>query len=76
MSGRLVLRGKRRGELLVQYDYGRMDMVYYTDTDLESRMTRKWLQELFRDIILRIAGAVLPEGVRYREGLKRCTGQG
>ncbi len=76
MPGRYILSGKNGVEILVQYSDGIMDMVYHSHTDFDSRKTQKWLRELFRDTILRIAKEVLPERVRYWENIKGIHGSG
>lgn len=70
MPDRYVLAGKNGVEILVQYHDGIMDMIYHPSTDFESNRIQKWLRELFRDTILRIAKDVLPERVRYWEKSK------
>jgi len=76
MPDRYILNGKNGAEIIVQYHEGMMDMIYHHDTDFESKKTQKWLRELFRDTILRIARKVLPERVRYWENLKGIHGTG
>lgn len=76
MPDRYILSGNNGAEIIVQYHEGMMDMIYHHDTDFESRKTQKWLRELFRDTILRIARKVLPERVRYWENLKGIHGTG
>ena len=63
-------------DLLVQYHDGLIDIVYHSGTDFESRKVQKWLRELFRDLILRVARDILPERVRYWENMKNLHGSG
>lgn len=42
-----------------------MDMIYHDFTNFETRKIQKWLRELMRDTILRIAKVVLPARVKY-----------
>lgn len=76
MPDRLVFRIKSVAELLVQYHDGTVDLVYHDGTDFETRKIQKWLRELFRDIILRVAKEVLPKRVKYWEDLKGIHGTG
>lgn len=62
--------------LLVQYNNGVLDMVYSPNTDFSTRSIQKWLRELFRDVIMKIAKRVLPERVRFWENLKGLKGTG
>lgn len=68
--------GKNGVEILVQYNSGIMDMIYHSTTDFESKKTQKWLRELFRDMIMRIAKEVLPKRVHYWGNLKGLHGRG
>lgn len=76
MPDRYVLAGKNGVEILVQYHDGLMDMIYHPATNFESKGIQKWLRELFRDTILRIAKDVLPKRVRYWENIKGIHGSG
>lgn len=55
-----VFQDKNAVELLVQYHDGILDMIYHDSTDFETKKIQKWLRELMRDTILRIAKVVLP----------------
>lgn len=57
---RFVYQDKSSVELLVQYHDGILDMIYHNSTDFETRKIQKWLREIMRDTILRIAKVVLP----------------
>ena len=63
-------------ELLCQYNNGVLDMVYIPTTEFSTKSIQKWLRELFRDIILKVAKKVLPQRVRYWENLKGLKGTG
>lgn len=76
MSNRYVFHDNSSIELLAQYHDGILDMVYYESTDFESRKMQKWLRELLRDTILRIAKVILPARVKYWEDLKGLHGTG
>lgn len=76
MPDRYVFSSKNGVEVLVQYHDGVMDMIYHPSSDFESKKIQKWLRELFRDTILRIAQDVLPKRVRYWENLKGVHGTG
>lgn len=76
MPDRYVLSSRNGVEIIVQYHDGVMDMIYHSETDFESRKTQKWLRELFRDTILRVAEDVLPKRVKYWENLKGIHGTG
>ena len=69
---RFVYQDKNSVELLVQYHDGIMDMIYHDFTDFETRKILKWLRELMRDTILRIAKVVLPARVKYWENMRAC----
>lgn len=73
---RFVYQDKNSVELLVQYHDGIMDMIYHDFTDFETRKIQKWLRELMRDTILRIAKVVLPARVKYWENMKGLHGSG
>lgn len=73
---RFVYQDKGSVELLVQYHDGILDMIYHDSTDFETRKIQKWLRELMRDTILRIAKVVLPARVKYWENLKGLHGSG
>ena len=76
MSDRFVYQDKIGVELLVQYHDGVLDMIYCDTTDFETKRIQKWLQELLRDIILRVAREVLPARVEYWENMKGLHGTG
>ena len=67
---RFVFHDKNAVELLVQYHDGILDIIYHDSTDFETRKIQKWLRELMRDTILRIAKVVLPDRVKYWENMK------
>lgn len=69
ISDRFVYQDKNTVELLVQYHDGILDMIYHDSTDFETRKIQKWLRELMRDTILRIAKVVLPARVKYWENI-------
>ena len=73
---RFVFQDKNSVELLVQYHDGILDMIYHDSTDFETRKIQKWLRELMRDTILRIAKVVLPARVKYWENMKGLHGSG
>lgn len=73
---RFVCHDKNGVELLVQYHEGLLDMIYHDATDIETKKIQKWLRELMRDIILRIAKEVLPARVKYWENMKGLYGTG
>lgn len=73
---RFVCHDKNGVELLVQYHEGLLDMIYHDATDFETKKIQKWLRELMRDIILRIAKEVLPARVKYWENMKGLYGTG
>lgn len=66
---RFVYQDNNTVELLVQYHDGILDMIYHDSTDFETRKIQKWLRELMRDTILRIAKVVLPARVKYWENI-------
>lgn len=73
---RYVYMAKGEAVLLVQYHDGVLDMICHDKTNFEDRKIQKWLRELMRDSILRIAKGVLPKRVRYWENLKGIHGTG
>lgn len=73
---RFVCHDKNGVELLVQYHEGLLDMIYHDATDFETKKIQKWLRELMRDIILRIAKEVLPARVKCWENMKGLYGTG
>ena len=73
---RFVYQDKSGVILLAQYHDGILDMIYHDSTDFESKKIQKWLQELMRDIILRIAKVILPARVKYWENWKGIHGTG
>ena len=73
---RFVFHDKNAVELLVQYHDGILDIIYHDSTDFETRKIQKWLRELMRDTILRIAKVVLPDRVKYWENMKGLHGSG
>lgn len=76
ISDRFVYQGNATVELLAQYHDGILDMIYHDATDFESKKIQKWLRELMRDIILRVARIELPARVKYLENLKGLRGTG
>lgn len=62
--------------ILVQYHDGILDMIYHHKTNFEDRKIQKWLREIMRDTILKIAKVILPERVKYWENLKGLHGTG
>lgn len=76
MSDRFIYKDKTTVELLAQYHDGILDMVYHDATNFESNKIQKWLRELLRDTILRIAKVILPERVKYWENMKGIHGTG
>ena len=73
---RFVCHDKNGVKLLVQYHEGLLDMIYHDATDFETKKIQKWLRELMRDIILRIAKEVIPARVKYWENMKGLYGTG
>ena len=73
---RFVYQDKNCVELLVQYHDGLLDMIYHDATDFETKKIQKWLRELMRDTILRVAKKVLPARVKYWENMKGVHGTG
>lgn len=71
-----MFQDKNGIELLVQYHDGILDMIYHDSTDFETKKIQKWLRELMRDTILRIAKVVLPARVKYWENMKGLHGSG
>ena len=63
-------------ELLVQYHDGLLDMIYHDATNFETKKIQKWLRELMRDTVLRVAKEILPARVRYWENMKGLHGTG
>lgn len=76
MPNRFVFYVNGSVELLAQFHDGILDMVYYNATNFESNKIQKWLRELLRDTILRIAKVILPERVKYWENMKGIHGTG
>lgn len=76
MPNRFVFHVNGSVELLAQYHDGILDIVYHAATDFESKKIQKWLRELLRDIILRVARIVLPARVKYWENMKGIHGTG
>ena len=70
MPHRFVFYVNGSVELLAQFHDGILDMVYHDATNFESNKIQKWLRELLRDTILRIAKVILPERVKYWENMK------
>lgn len=73
---RFVYQDKNSVELLVQYHEGLLDMIYHDATDFDTKKIQKWLWELMRDTILRVAKEVLPARVKYWENMKGLHGTG
>lgn len=76
ISDRFIYKDKAKVELLAQYHDGILDMIYHDSTDFETKKIQKWLRELLRDIILRIAKVILPARVKYWENMKGIQGTG
>lgn len=76
ISDRFVYQGNATVELLAQYHDGILDMIYHDATDFESKKIQKWLRELMRDTILRVARIELPARVKYWENIKGIHGTG
>ncbi len=76
ISDRFVYQGNATVELMAQYHDGILDMIYHDATDFESKKIQKWLRELLRDTILRIAKVILPARVKYWENMKGIHGTG
>lgn len=76
ISDRFIYKDKAKVELLAQYHDGILDMIYHDSTDFETKKIQKWLRELLRDIILRIAQVILPARVKYWENMKGIQGTG
>lgn len=76
ISDQFVYRGNPTVELLAQYHDGILDMIYHDSTNFETRKIQKWLRELMRDTILRVAKVILPARVRYWENMKGLHGTG
>lgn len=73
---RFVFQDKGGVVLLAQYHDGILDMIYHDSTDFETKKIQKWLRELMRDTILRVAKVILPARVRYWENIKGLHGTG
>lgn len=73
---RFVFQYKGCVDLLAQYHNGILDMIYHDSTDFETKKIQKWLRELMRDTILRVAKVILPARVRYWENIKGLHGTG
>lgn len=73
---RFVFRFKQSAQILVQFHNGIIDMIYSPETDFQPKPIQKWLRELFRDLILRVAKDVLPKRVKYWENQKGLHGTG
>ncbi len=70
ISDRFVFQDKGCVDLLAQYHDGVLDMIYHDATDFETKKIQKWLRELMRDTILRVAKVILPARVKYWENMK------
>ena len=73
---RFIYSGKTTVELLAQFHDGILDMIYHDATDFETKKIQKWLRELMRDTILRVAKVILPARVKYWENMKGLHGTG
>ena len=73
---RFIYQDKAGVELIVQYHDGVLDMIYHYSTDFETNKIQKWLRELTRDTIIKVAKEVLPNRVKYWENLKGLHGTG
>ncbi len=76
IPNRFVFHANGSVELVAQYHDGILDMVYHDATNFESKKIQKWLRELLRDTILRIAKVILPARVKYWENMKGIHGTG
>lgn len=76
ISDRFVFQDKGCVDLLSQYHDGVLDMIYHDATDFETKKIQKWLRELMRDTILRVAKVILPARVKYWENMKGLHGTG
>lgn len=76
IQDRFVFQDKGGVVLLAQYHNGILDMIYHDSTDFETKKIQKWLRELMRDTILRVAKIILPTRVRYWEYIKGLHGTG
>ena len=76
MPDRFVYQDKTGTELMAQYHNGVLDMIYHDTIDFEARKIQKWLRELMRDVILRVAKEVLPARDKYWENMKNLYGSG
>lgn len=73
---RFIYKDKSKVELLAQYHDWILYMIYHGSTDFETKKIQKWLRELMRDTILRVARIELPARVKYWENLKGLHGTG
>lgn len=73
---RFIYKDKSKVELLAQYHDWILYMIYHDSTDFETKKIQKWLRELMRDTILRVARIELPARVKYWENLKGLHGTG
>lgn len=73
---RIVYQDKSGVGLIVQFHDCVLDMIYHDTTDFETKKIQKWLRELMRDAILRVAKVVLPDRVKYWENMKGLHGTG
>lgn len=73
---RFIYKDKTDVELLAQYHDGMLVMIYTDSTHFETRKIQKWLRELMRDTILRVAKVTLPARVKYWENMKGLHGTG
>lgn len=69
-----VFQDKGGVDLLAQYLNGILDMIYHDSTDFETKKIQKWLRELMRGTILRVAKVILPARVKYWENIKGLHG--
>lgn len=76
IQDRFVFQDKGGVVLLAQYHNGILDMIYHDSTDFETKKIQKWLRELMRDTILRVAKVILPARVKYWENIKGLHGTG
>lgn len=73
---RFIYKDKTKVELLAQYHDGILDMIYHDSTDFETKKIQKWLRELMRDTIQRVAKVILTARVKYWENMKGLHGTG
>lgn len=73
---RFVYRHRQSTQVLVQFHEGIIEMIYSPETDFKPKPIQKWLRELFRDLIMRVAKDVLPKRVAYWEQQKGLHGTG